>query len=343
MIFSLHSLSKLHQLQLLYRKHWVIFHALVAYFITIALNRPVFYDRSIDGFVVGLEYITSTPISVWIDQPLTVVQAFRVLVVYPLWLIRDTVFLLPISTLLILCAIYPLVTRALYLDRPPSPWRVVLFYLPCAFSVRAVLVSAGLGYLFLIFFAPKPRKLLYVLSALFVNLSSASVFLWVTASLLNCMRPLPLGKVRWIVLGIMLVSMSISIESKFHYFKTIALDEKMQIMSDENSHELLFPKKLPSIILSFATTVMERNTIAVSLEEWRYKRVVSYLLILALLSWCLIITFHERNTPNNKFTFFVAGLIMFAMEGLGVVALIAPLVIFLCEYYSFPRREIVPA
>ncbi|MEY4564113.1 MAG: hypothetical protein RLZZ618_3390 [Pseudomonadota bacterium] len=187
-----------------------------------------------------------------------------------------------------------------------------------ALSYRAVLVMLSLGYLLLFLIKGRSRWYL-VLSFLFANLSSGAVL---TALLVGVLlgRAYRKGSLSLLVyLAFLLGSLGISMADKYVGF--VAGDAGYDSGVDGATGIL---------------AVLSRNTIIVSLIHGDYVRGMVYIVLLLAAVYGFFYSLNRRIYGGYTLIFLVSGS-AFMVEGLGVVSLVVPVLLYLSGV-PLPRR-----
>jgi hypothetical protein len=310
---------------------WTCVHAMLAIILMILLNKSFFYHISSDGFSREIYLVSTVPLAEW--DALMFVHAVRFFIVFPLWLIHTHPIAPLINALFIIATLWPLVRAPVQEDARPSPWRVVLFYLPCLASLRTICVTAAIGYLLLIFYTRRRSRMLLILSALFANLSSASVLLWLIACGFNWSNLKRFKRTAIALTMLLCLSLSVSVMKKISFFQSYVEKHygiEITITEDENDYR--------ETLMEFTTlikAVTRKSTFIASVRKEHYLRAGLYLAVFFGLIHCLMISFPTRRERTGIFWFFLPGMLVFFLEGLGVMALVSSIIIFLLEKRQF--------
>lgn len=287
----------------------IIAYAVVAY-LCIKEQKTLLDNIDIDGFTYQILYIrglVDIGINISNLEPLLIVHYFRFLVAYPIDYIDHSNynFLTPIVILLI---IEPLIK--IFKTRQGKYFFLLLIVLPIFMSYRNILVIAGIGYLvYYIKINKNPAYLLF--SALLVNLSSGSVLVAIVCSLIFC-RVYRVMDLRIIFYTIFLsISLLISLTDKYMGF---SLGESGYAATEYGATGIF--------------AIITRSTIYVSVITGNYFRAAIYFLV--GVSALFSIIFASRHAHYRGYAvIFIASLPVFLVEGLGVIALIIPILLFL--------------
>jgi len=306
------------------------------------LQKPFFYPVASDGFTVGVQFVDTLPPQDLFNHPLYLVHALRYAAVAVLWKIHAYSWAPLVNAVFILGLLWPLVSIPIRSKGQASPWRVLLFYLPCLVSMRGVMVTVGIGYLFILFMSRHRSRLMYAVSALCANLSSASVLLWLIVCAGNMRRVRSFQLTGAVVTLLMLGSLSISVMHKYNFFHASNIQ-------GEHSMRVDFLRKTLSGVLGmedgsaigqeawwvqsafFVAAVMDNSTVVVSLASGDYGRALGYVAVFLLYVYCLRASTHGAEYEKMMFYFLIFCFPLFLMEGLGVIALVSPMLLFLLE------------
>lgn len=195
---------------------------------------------------------------------------------------------------------------------------LVLFFLVFMLSFRSVLVCLSIGYLFL--YQLRSQKSSYLAASfLFGSLSSGAVLLCVLLVLREGPRLFRRGFAYVMYTFFIIASLAVSLLDKFEGF---------------NSGDSGYEATVGNSTGIFAA--ISRNTIVVSLMEGDYMRATVYILIAVMVLVFLTLSFIRPKTRWYRYVF-IAGLPVLGMEGLGVVALIIPLMMVAADVYLPPQ------
>lgn len=355
-----HSLPFLGTVSVWGRHHgfqWRLLHALVALVVLCALEKQFFYAVNADGFTQGVLFIDKLSLREVLDHPLYLVHVLRYVAVWPLWIVHGFAVAPLLNALFMLGVLWPLASIPMNGRTQASPWRVALFYLPCLLSMRSVMVTAGIGYLFVLFVSQYRSRLMFVVSALCVNLSSAGVLLWLIACAGNVHHVFRLRLTGLLVVLVMVGSLSISILHKYHFFHEGTFYSEH--VTDNHAHPVrnyvaaLFGMEGDDATLRemigqqawwirsafFAITMLDNSTVVMSLTVGNYTRALVYLALLMLYVYCLKISLRGGQYEKAMFFFLALSFPMFLTEGLGVIALVSPMVLLVLERSRVPRTD----
>lgn len=202
----------------------------------------------------------------------------------------------------------------LFVGRSRRLLGLALFFLVFLISFRSVLVCISVGYLFL--YQLRSKKNIFLLASfLFSSLSSGAVLLCVLLLARNgrlvFMRGL--GYLTYAVL--MTTSLAVSLADKFDGFN-----------AGDAGYEATVGNSTGIV------AAISRNTIIVSILEGNYVRAAVYGFIAVMLLVFLVSSFLRPQTRWYRYIL-IAGLPVLGMEGLGVVALIIPLLMIAADVY----------
>ncbi|MGA4634260.1 hypothetical protein ACPA5B_10310 [Pseudomonas solani] len=191
-------------------------------------------------------------------------------------------------------------------------------------SYRAVFVALSVGYVFLYFLCSR-RAIYLICSFIFLNLSSASVLIGI---LVVCIYAFRFSAWNW-RLGVFLISLILS-------FVVSLQDKIIGFMSASVGYQPTVPIGGGGLL-----GVLTRNTIFTSFYEGDYIRGGVYLAFLFAALLIILLSLCVREFRGYGLLFFL-GLPAFFLEGLGVVALIVPLFMFICQVPLAVRAECYP-
>lgn len=264
----------------------------------------------IDGFTYQILYIRSLVdigVSIFGLEPLLIVHYFRLIVAYPFDYIDQSSYSF-ITPILILAILEPLIK--IFQTLQGKYIFLLLIILPMFMSYRNMLVIYGIGYL--IYYVKISKNPIYlILSALLVNLSSGSVLVAIVCSLVLC-RVYRITDMKIVTyIGVLCLSLLISLTDKYTGF---SLGESGYAATEFGATGIF--------------AIITRSTIYVSVITGNYLRAAVYFLvgIGALIS---IIVASRHAHYRGYAVIFIASLPVFLVEGLGVVALIIPILLFL--------------
>ena len=201
---------------------------------------------------------------------------------------------------------------------------LVLFFLMFALSFRSVLVCLSIGYLFL-YQIKAPNKIYLLLSFLLGALSSGAVLLCVILVLRERWQLFRRGLAYVLYLVLAMVSLGIS-----------ALDKIAGFNSGESGYEATVGNSTGLV------AAVSRNTIIVSLLEGDYVRAGVYIFMLVALLVFLLRSFMDQKAAWYRLVL-LAGIPVMALEGLGAVALIVPLLMLAAGVFIEQRSNRIHA
>ncbi|MDU9397669.1 hypothetical protein [Pseudomonas sp. zfem003] len=194
-----------------------------------------------------------------------------------------------------------------------SYFSILLPILMVLISYRAVFVALSVGYVFLYFLCAR-RTIYLIFSFVFLNLSSASVLIGV---LVVCVYAFRFSVWNW-RLGVFLVSLLVS-------FMVSLQDKIVGFVSASAGYQPTVPIEGSGLL-----GVLTRSTIFTSFYEGDYIRGGIYLVLLFAVLLIVLSSLCVPKLRGYGFLFF-ASLPVFFLEGLGVVALIVPIFMFVCQ------------
>ena len=301
-------------------------HIVIAMLALLYMQKPFFYPGDYDGFTVGMRYVAAAPWQEWTQNPLYWVHIVRFIAVWPFWLVKDTAIAPLFNAVGMMAILWPLATTTLAHHTRAHPLRSVLFYLPIFVSFRSILVVAGVGYMFLMYFRRLQSAPVMFLSVLFANLSSASLAVWLLGMLVQG-RKFAGSLVYYGVVALAMLSISASLSHKIPYFGQVAVQAE-SLPSVAIEHKI---QRSLMLIEKIVRAAVDRNTILISLKEGNTLRALFYIAILAALIAAILRCLQLPILRWNIGLFLILCGPVFLLEGLGVVCLIAPLIILLSE------------
>lgn len=283
-----------------------------------------------DGFAMQISYVGSLlqggELLASLDEGLLLlVHAARVAAVAP-FLAAETLVGPAISLLMLLALLWPL-TRVPG-SRAHTALGLVPLLLPLAVSGRSVLVAVGVGYVVMHLLERRYGWMLW-LGALLVNLSSASVLMALVVLLVGehsrVRLPRGLAWQRIVVVVLLVASLGISLADKLAGFTAGSVGYEPHAFDSDNA----------------LLAVFSRSTLFVSLVEGQYLRALAYGAIALLLGIKLISALaNPRQRVARRIVLCCAPGIL--LEGLGVIAMVFPLVWLLRGFAADRRRPMVP-
>lgn len=194
---------------------------------------------------------------------------------------------------------------------PKRAWvGLVLFVLVFLLSFRSVLVCLSVGYL-LLYQLRRPKSVYLLVSFVFASLSSGAVLFCVLLAAREGFQYLQRRKLYLSYFLLSLASLMISVQDKFTGFASG--DDGYQATVGDSTGLL---------------AAISRNTIFVSFLEGNYVRAAVYLIICSLIIIFLLKSFLSENAKWYRFVF-LAGMPVMFFEGLGVIALLVPLLMMI--------------
>lgn len=326
---------------------WRAAYALAAVIVLCLMQKPFFYTPANDGFTVGMLFIDGVSFSKLFENPLNLVHALRYVAAFLPWTVHEYTWAPLVNALFITALVWPLTSIPLRDAKAVSPWRVLLFFLPCFISLRSVMVTVGIGYLFILVASNCRSRLMYAVSALCANLSSASVFIWLVLSAANLRHLLALRWAGMLVMLVMAGSLTVSVADKYAFFNhqaALAYTEPDQAGSSGASvyNWLMDVSGIESVSdvehapwwlqqAFVVATVVDRSTIAISIYKGDYSRALGYVGLLFLYVYVLAISLRGGEFGKTIRLFLIVCLPLFLTEGLGVLSMVAPIVLYLLE------------
>jgi hypothetical protein len=217
-----------------------------------------------------------------------------------------------LEVLLLSLLVWPVLD--LFVGRPRRLIGLVLFFLVFLISFRSVLVCVSVGYLFL--YQLRSKKNIFLLASFFFSsLSSGAVLLCVLLLARNGRQVFTRGVGYLTYAVLMVTSLAISLADKFDGFN-----------AGDAGYEATIGNSTGIV------AAISRNTIIVSILEGNYVRAAVYGFIAVMLLVFLVSSFLRPQTRWYRYIL-VAGLPVLGMEGLGVVALIIPLLMIAADVY----------
>lgn len=273
-----------------------------------------------DGFWIETMYVlTHSPVD-W--EPLNYVHAVRWFAVSPLWFAEFSPMASLLQGMLVIAAAVPL------LFVKSVGWRklflCVIPLIPVILSFRSALAAYGIGYLYLQVTGEQKSKLLFLISALFANLSSGVVLFWIAIVVFFRGTLRHQGAVFFILLVVMLAGLTTSIQNKLVFFSSKAAIVTSQRSEAENISNSTDDENINPI-----GSMVSRNTIYVACVTGQYSRLAFHSFILLLFAGVLIYCGMNLERYKVPFIFFICVLPLFLVEGLGTLAPIVSLILFL--------------
>ena len=183
---------------------------------------------------------------------------------------------------------------------------LLLFFLVFLLSFRSVLVCLSVGYLFL-YQLRLSKKHYLLISFIFASLSSGAVLMCIILVLREYGQLLRRGAAYLLYLTLLVASLAVSLLDKVAGFNSGEVGYEATV---GNSTGLM--------------AAISRNTIVVSILEGDYLRAAVYLAMLVFLIIFLVVSFIAPRKSWFRVVL-LAGLPVMAMEGLGAIALVVPL------------------
>jgi hypothetical protein len=287
----------------------IVVAVLVAYY-CFSTEKALFNFEEVDGFTYQMVYIRTVidaRVPFWSLEPLLMIHWLRYYVTLPID-IFDQSSLRFFSPVIGLSLVFPLFF--LFKTVPGRVLSISLLLVLFFMSYRNMLVICGIGYLFL-YCQYNRNFILLLISALLVNLSSGSVLVAIVCAVFLLLH-YRIKSIAFVVYLIFLfLSLVISLQDKYIGF---ALGEAGYAATEFNA--------------SGVYAVITRSTIYVSLVTGNFLRAGLYLAIGAI---AVVVVIVASASPRYRgyAVLFVASLPVFLVEGLGVVALIVPVLLFL--------------
>lgn len=176
-------------------------------------------------------------------------------------------------------------------------------------SGRSVLVSLSVAYQ-IIFMLRKPRLAYLIISFLLANLSSGAVLNNLVIAILISLNYQRNNIKLYIYIALLLISLYISGTDKYEGFSFGSAGYSSTVYG-----------------LSGFWAIISRSTIVVSLINENYGRLFAYVGLLALSALVLFVSLRFKQYRGYSVVF-LSALPSFLLEGLGVVSLIVPLLLF---------------
>jgi hypothetical protein len=218
----------------------------------------------------------------------------------------------PLEVLVLCFFVWPILT--LFNEGRRAWIGILLFFIVFLLSFRSVLVCLSVGYLVMYqIYMPKNRYL--VASYIFSSLSSGAVLLCVCLVLRDIHRMGKGGFGYFLYFIMSLISLVISGADKFVGFR-----------SGDAGYEATVGNA------TGLQAAISRNTIVVSILSGDYVRAAMYIFLAITLLFFLIRSFFNPKEKWYRFVF-LAGVPVMMLEGLGVIALLVPLLMRSADVY----------
>lgn len=304
---------------------WVI-RIIISVFVTYfcyTQGKTLFNLEEIDGFTYQMIYIRTVidaRIPFFSLEPLLMIHWLRYYLILPVDTIDQSNFRY-LSPVLLLALTFPLFS--LFKNFPGKIVSLSLLLLLAFMSYRNIFVICGIGYLF-IYAKVWRNALVLVLSALLVNLSSGSVLVAIVCGSFLFFHYRIRSLSYFAYLLFLTVSLIISLQDKYIGF---ALGEAGYAATEFDATGVY--------------AVITRSTIYVSLVTGNFLRAGLYLAIGAI-AIVVILVASASAKYRGYALLFVSSLPVFLVEGLGVVALIVPVLLFLSGTPLPLRRAVAP-
>lgn len=273
-----------------------------------------------DGFWVDTMYVITHSPAEW--DPLSYVHAIRWLAVSPMWFSEFLPMTSLLQGMLVIAAAVPL------LFVKSVGWRklflCVIPLIPALLSFRSALAAYGIGYLYLQVTGEQKSKPLFLISALFANLSSGVVLFWIAIVVFFRGTLRHQGALLSILLVVMLAGLTTSMQNKLVFFSS-----KAAIVTSQQSEAENISNTPDAENINPLGSMLSRNTIYLTWKTGQYSRLVVHSSILILLVGVLIYCGMNLDRYKVPFVFFICVLPLFLVEGLGTLAPIVSLILFL--------------
>lgn len=174
----------------------------LSYLLADIFSQGMFSGSFNDGFYRQMVFLSDGGIS--FDNPLHLVHLLRLVVVFPFFVLHSMDYPVFFQAILISLYILPIVMYGR--NSSKRYFLLLLFFLPLAFSYRAVLAMCGMAYLFIFLFSYSRRNFLLFFSFLLVNLSSGVVLAWLAVVFFNLKKTV--GSSGFVKLVVFLVGLS---------------------------------------------------------------------------------------------------------------------------------------
>ncbi len=267
-------------------------------------------QENTDGFASQMLYIKNLMEDSWglfQAEPLYWVHGLRMLVALPFEIVYELGGAALVA-ILMLVIIWPLL--GFFDDAKRPSLGIVLPLTMIVLSFRAVLVFVGIGYLLLYIIRNRSFCFL-VLGFLFVNLSSGSVLAALATGFVLSRRYCRMTRGMVLFLFGLLITLVVSVMDKYVGF--MAQDVGYEATVGEGNGVL---------------ALLSRNTVFVSLLEGDYLRFSVY--VAMLLGACYAFAYAAFDKRYSGYAvIFLITIPVFMLEGLGVVSLIIPIMLFL--------------
>lgn len=302
-------------------RYWLLICSFCFLAANLFFNKTLFNitgSENVDGFYSQITYILECLdngefISTTIDEPLFFVHFIRLLAVAPFLLIEELGWPPIVESAWLLLLLWPLVS-AKFIRKQALAYPLLLS-VPYVLSFRGVLVGISIGYIFLIVSSPVKRKrLLFLVSAIFANLSSAAMIAWLLIVFLcfGILRRRRLRSSLPAVITFQIISLLFSFSDKIQGF-----------LAGADGYQG-YPEAGDNLLM----VVISRSTIFSSIVEGQYVRAVGYAVALAFVLAAFVIIMTRKGHAISIYRkFFLCVAPTFLLEGLGMVAFVY---IFIC-------------
>lgn len=291
----------MHRSPVSYYRIWLAYHCLLFVVLSQMLNRSMFSGGRSDGFYVQIQ--ETKQVSIVFDNPNLFIHYLRYITVYPFDFIVSNNLDPAFEAAVMVLALLPilLVRFANGYRHAAQP---LLVYLPLMVSYRSALVACAIGYLFIFLFIQRNRYGLLFISAVFANLSSGVVIIWLAIMAYNSRATIRRRKWLTVVFALMVGNFALQFVQKLDFFSAQAGAESSGLVHG-----------------------ITRNTLVTTITTGQWARAVFYLTLLALVAFILIVGRSVGLTrPARAFYFFA--LPSFLFEGLGPLSYIVPITWF---------------
>ena len=197
----------------------------------------------------------------------------------------------------------------------------LLFFLVFLLSFRSVLVCLSVGYL-LLYQLRQPKPMYLLVSFIFASLSSGAVLFCVMLVAREGIQCIWKRKAYLLYFFLSLTSLLISVQNKLVGFA-----------SGDSGYQSTVGDSTGLV------AAISRNTIIVSILEGNYLRAAVYILICLLVVFFLLKSFLDEDARWYRFVFSAGVPVMF-FEGLGVIALLVPLLMMIAKLEVLPDSHV---
>lgn len=317
------------------------------------------FEPSLDGFSFNFHMMTETGV-IRDFYPMYFSHIFRYFAVYPFYYLQDTAFVF-INALLVLFSLIPvwnlykyhfeaLSNPETYQGRACSMIMVLgapLLFLSIMVSVRSYMVMLSMIYLYIIvmqtthsapfhvreFLSKHVLQVLYIVSALFANMSSGALLLWMVLFVLyyRSISAVISPVIKWLILLVVLVIMMTSMLHKAMLFSEVYLDIQMSLpfmpeltniyqknivparmFEAEGTTPIICPEH--QVNKPYISEFLDRGKMMELYTKCHFEKFYIYVLYLAGLIFCIV----TSRVQNAKELFFFLSTIPFVfLEGVG--------------------------